>query len=219
MIRVARQEVVAAGLLAFTAAGAAAREITLSDPPRVSGAGKVRFQENGASLPAISFELLAVPLAPGADWLIYAAHAERVVGVATREAATAQLERGAASAEPLKPFTGNAAAVSVLVTVARAQLPVDAVATAEGVTLRFAVTLNTRLAADPDSWVIELIGPPRSAVKMTGIAIGTDDRSVFLPVEGLAPGTQLRIRYALRGAEGEVLDAAFFASLTTSQPE
>jgi hypothetical protein len=90
---------------------------------------------------------------------------------------------------------------------------VEAVATTEGVTLRFAVTLNTRLAADADSWLIERLGPSTAAVKMTAIAIGTDDRSVFLPVKGLAVGTQLRIRYTLRGAEGEMLDAAIFATL------
>ncbi|HEX8311263.1 MAG TPA: hypothetical protein VF614_08105 [Chthoniobacteraceae bacterium] len=163
-------------------------------------------------------KLLAVPLEPASDWLLYALPEQRVLGVGTREAAATQLERGMSTTEELKPFTGYAPAVAPLATAARAQLPVDAVATSEGVTLRFAVTLRTQSAADPDSWLVERLGPARAAVKMAGIGIGTDDRSVFLPVDGLAPGGQLRIRYALRGADGEVLDAEFFATITAAQP-
>jgi hypothetical protein len=190
----------------------------LSTPPRFSAAGEIRFQQSGDSLAATSMKLLAVPLKPGSDWLLYSLAEERVLGVGTREAATTQLERGKGATEELKPFTGNAPAIAALATVARAQLPVDALATAEGVTLRFAVTLRTQSAAEPDSWLIERVGPSKSAVKLTGIGVGTDDRSVFLRVEGLAPGAQLQIRYTLRGAEGEPLDAEFFATIAAAQP-
>jgi hypothetical protein len=51
------------------------------------------------------------------------------------------------------------------------------------------------------------------------IGIGTDDRSVFLPLPKLAADARILIRYSLRGADDEILDAEFRATISPPDSE
>ena len=197
-------------------ASGAARTTDLGTP-RVLATGAIAFQESAEVLPATRLQFLYISLGTDARRLLYDAKHERAVGVDGTPVPVAECEGGRAATTKV-PFSGSADEANALAAAARAQLPVEAVATAEGVTLRFPVTLNTRRAADTDFWQVELIGTPNTPVAVESVGIGTDDRSVFLPLVGLSADACISFRYSLRGAEGEILDAAFVATISPPWP-
>jgi hypothetical protein len=98
------------------------------------------------------------------------------------------------------------------------QMPIELHAKKAGVELRFTSSLDTQSAADPDNWNVEASTiaqaekPPvqmtkaqRDPLKVKSVSIGTDDRSVLLEIEGMKPGIQMSIRYAIKYADGSDL--------------
>jgi hypothetical protein len=78
-----------------------------------------------------------------------------------------------------------------------------------GVVIHFSSTLDTKSAADPDNWIIEVNDDRRKAqreqLKIKSVSIGTDDRSVSLGIEGHIPKGKIVVRYDIKSAEGNVL--------------
>jgi hypothetical protein len=88
------------------------------------------------------------------------------------------------------------------------QMPIELHAEKAGIQLRFTSSLDTQSAADPDNWNVEVwsaaYGSPKTS-KVKSVSVGTDDRSVFLEIEGMKPVMQMSIRYSIRSADGSDL--------------
>jgi hypothetical protein len=91
-----------------------------------------------------------------------------------------------------------------------AALPTDVTtvrAVGDGIEIQFAQSLDTQSAADADHWSVFAHATGSSALPeklaIERIAIGTDDRTVFLQIVRQPPGTRLKICYAIRFADGK----------------
>jgi hypothetical protein len=96
------------------------------------------------------------------------------------------------------------------------QMPIELHAEKAGIQLRFTSSLHTQSAADSDNWNVEVwsaaYGPQtqmaksqHDPLKVKSVSVGTDDRSVFLEIEGMKPAMQMSIRYAIKSADGSDL--------------
>ena len=74
-------------------------------------------------------------------------------------------------------------------------------ATARGIAVQFAVSLDTQQAAEAGNWNVHVVGM-RAALAIQSVSIGTDERSVFLEIAGLQPGMQMALQYHLKSADG-----------------
>jgi hypothetical protein len=124
------------------------------------------------------------------------------------------------------------------------EMPVEMQVKKDGIELRFACSLQTQSAADPENWQIEqwrylwsaaygspelstvlpdeaptapgqagraeftqqqLAASRHDPVVVKSVAIGTDDRTVFLEIPNLQPVMQMSIKYQIKTAEGREL--------------
>jgi hypothetical protein len=105
-----------------------------------------------------------------------------------------------------------------------ARMPIALHARRSGLEVRFAESLETASAADPENWQVEAwnyawtaaYGSPElsprteqrghDALKVRAVHVGTDDRSVTLEIEELAPVMQMAIKYRIKTADGAPLE-------------
>jgi hypothetical protein len=174
--------------------------------PGIEAAAKLRFSEKADALPvAVGYETLHLLMKGREERLSYDVVKQQVTGITSRRTA-------ATEQPPPKPRE-----VKELVSAALHVLPSEAIASPQGVFLRFSSTLDTSWAADLDHWSFQG-GQAQGAAKLTGISIGTDDRSVFLMIDGIAPGTRLQIGYELRIVEGSTMAAVMTGLITAGEP-
>jgi hypothetical protein len=127
---------------------------------------------------------------------------------------------------------------------AQTRMPIELRAKKTGVEIKFACSLDTQSAADPESWNVEVwnyvwssaYGSPEvstlavgdrpaeagkagvaeftkaqmskthhDTVRVKSVSVGTDDRTVFLELEGMKPVMQMSIRYGIKSADDVAL--------------
>jgi hypothetical protein len=80
--------------------------------------------------------------------------------------------------------------------------------TDDGLELQFVSTLDTKSAADPDNWIVEVNKDPSAKperLKIKSISIGTDDRTVSLEIDSLKTAAVITVHYSIKSAEGAAL--------------
>ncbi len=77
----------------------------------------------------------------------------------------------------------------------------------DGIEIRFSCSIDTQKACDTDNWTVETWDDPTEAggsskkLSIETITAGTDDRSVFLEIQGLKVAPQISIQYRFKAAD------------------
>jgi hypothetical protein len=183
-------------------------EQSRAEQPRIEATAELSFSSKADALPVpLRYGKIHIPIQGDRELLHYDMAEQQVIGVSSDDQTPAPRTQHFPPAKEIKE----------LVSAALHSLPVEAIATPQGIFLRYSSTLETSWAADLDHWSVEL-AEGGGAGKLTGVSVGTDDRSVFLMIEGMTPGSQVRMGYQLRTAEGSTLAASFTGVVAAGNP-